>query len=69
MGELVGGVVGLTFLAAAVAAYFAPWVIAVWYDHRNQKAIGLLNLFLGWTLVGWVVALIWAVYRPTPVRA
>lgn len=30
-------------------------------DHRNASGIFLLNLFLGWTLVGWVIALVWAV--------
>jgi hypothetical protein len=28
--------------------------------HRNRTAIGMLNLFLGWTLFGWLVALLWA---------
>jgi hypothetical protein len=27
---------------------------------RNTLSIFLLNFFLGWTLVGWVVALVWA---------
>lgn len=26
-------------------------------------AICMLNLFLGWTFVGWVAALIWAIYK------
>jgi serine/threonine protein kinase len=38
---------------------------------RNTLAIFLLHLFLGWTLVGWIVALVWAVKAddyPAPVR-
>jgi hypothetical protein len=27
----------------------------------------LLNLFLGWTMIGWVVALVWAVKTDVPV--
>jgi threonine/homoserine/homoserine lactone efflux protein len=27
---------------------------------RNTLAIGILNLLLGWTIVGWVVALVWS---------
>jgi hypothetical protein len=28
--------------------------------HPNTVAIGILNLFLGWTFLGWVAALVWA---------
>lgn len=41
------------------AVYFLPSIIG--YKHRNANSICLLNLFLGWTLIGWVVAMIWAV--------
>ena len=41
------------------ALYFLPSIIG--YKHRNANSICLLNLFLGWTLIGWVVAIIWAV--------
>src|SRR5437879_5552301 len=30
---------------------------------QNAGAIGALNFFLGWTLVGWVVALVWAMSK------
>ncbi len=42
-----------------IAIYFLPWIIAL---NRNREPVGifLLNLFLGWTLVGWVGALVWA---------
>jgi hypothetical protein len=31
--------------------------------HRQSLAIFLLNLFAGWTFIGWVAALIWAVIK------
>jgi hypothetical protein len=37
-----------------------PWAIAATRGKSNQAAIGLLNLLLGWTLIGWVVALVMA---------
>lgn len=43
-----------------LALYFFPAIIAALRRHRNQNAILVLNLFLGWTLLGWVVALIWS---------
>jgi hypothetical protein len=44
----------------ALAFYFIPAIVAMMRSHRNTLAISLLNLFLGWTLVGWVAALVWA---------
>ena len=40
--------------------YLLPTAIAYYREHRNTTAITVLNLFLGWTLVGWVAALVWA---------
>jgi Superinfection immunity protein len=37
--------------------YFLPSIVALARSKRNTLPIFLLNLFLGWTLVGWVVAL------------
>lgn len=41
-----------------VVIYFIPYFIGS--DRRNSAGIFILNLFLGWTLIGWVGALIWA---------
>lgn len=44
----------------AVAIYFIPSDAAYRRKHNNFKAILVLNIFLGWTFLGWVLALIWA---------
>ncbi|WP_395051665.1 superinfection immunity protein [Flavobacterium sp.] len=46
--------------------YFLPSIIG--YKHRNANSICLVNLFLGWTLIGWVVAIVWAVSYEKPVE-
>lgn len=38
--------------------YFAPTMVA--YKHRQVKSIFVVNLFLGWTLIGWCFAFSWA---------
>jgi hypothetical protein len=43
----------------AVCLYFLPSIIG--YKKKNFMAIFLLNLLLGWTFIGWVAALVWAV--------
>lgn len=45
--------------------YFAPAMIAFAREHENRVSILLLNIFLAWTGVGWVVALIWCFTRNT----
>lgn len=57
------------FFPAAIALYFSPAIVAATRNHPNRMSISLLNLFLGWTLVGWVGALIWAYSSPSPPSA
>ena len=52
---------GLLVLCSTI--YFLPLFIAIAGDHKNRIAICLFNLFLGWTGLGWLGALIWAVMK------
>lgn len=47
-------------LIAIIALYFLPAIVAAFRKHRNKAPIFLLNLLLGWTVVGWVAALVWS---------
>jgi hypothetical protein len=47
-------------LIIALVIYMLPWLVAVQRRHRDRLAIGILNLFLGWSLLGWVGAFVWA---------
>jgi hypothetical protein len=40
--------------------YMLPWAVAASRGKSNSWAIGLVNFLLGWTVVGWVVALVMA---------
>jgi hypothetical protein len=44
----------------AFVIYFVPALVAQSRTHKNSPAILLLNIFLGWTFIGWTVALVWA---------
>ena len=46
--------------------YFLPTIIG--WNKRNATAILMLNLFLGWTFVGWVIELVWAFTNDTQVQ-
>ena len=43
-----------------LALYFLPSILAATRRHLSATAIFFLNLFLGWTFVGWVAAFVWA---------
>lgn len=47
-------------LLLVLFAYFLPAIIANRRGHNSGAAIFVLNLFLGWTFLGWVIALVWA---------
>jgi Superinfection immunity protein len=57
---------GLAIVIVALWAYFLPWMVAAGRGHHQQLAIFVTCLLLGWTGLGWIIALIWAC---TAVRA
>jgi hypothetical protein len=48
------------YLVIFLVFYFLPTVVAALRRHHNATAICLLNLLLGWTALGWLIALIWS---------
>jgi hypothetical protein len=55
------------FFGFGFAMYFLPSIVALARSKRDLAAILILNFFLGWTMIGWVVALVWAVKADVPV--
>lgn len=58
---VVGVVLLLLLLAIGLAFYFLPTMIAIFRNHHQSGAITVINLFFGWTFIGWVIALAWSV--------
>lgn len=65
------------FVIVGILLYFLPSIIA--HNKRDFAAIFIVNLLFGWTVVGWIIALVWAcaadvrphvlvVAGPTPAR-
>ena len=50
----------------ALAIHFIPTIIAIARRKRNAVWIFLVNLFLGWTVIGWVWALVWSLMTDAP---
>ena len=43
-----------------IALYFLPFIIALIRDVRNKTSVFFLNLFLGWTVIGFFVLVFYA---------
>lgn len=47
-------------LGIGLMLYLLPTIVASSRKHPNAGAIFALNLFLGWSFIGWIIALVWA---------
>ncbi|HEV3306468.1 MAG TPA: superinfection immunity protein [Candidatus Sulfotelmatobacter sp.] len=63
--EMLGGMFAvILFSVIGFVFYFVPSFIA--WNKRNSGAIIALNILLGWTFIGWVVALVWSLTADQP---
>lgn len=51
------------------ALYFLPTMIAGLRGHHQCGAIIVLNFLTGWTVIGWIIAMVWASTRVQPQRS
>ena len=58
-------IVGLWVLGALIGIYFVPSIVAHQRNVVNKWSVVVINAFLGWTLLGWVVALAMALRTAT----
>jgi hypothetical protein len=61
------GRLAFVLIAVGTPLYFLPSVVAYNRNHKDFAGVLIVNLLLGWTVVGWVVALAWAT-RPDSAR-
>jgi hypothetical protein len=66
--DIGGGIGGLVVVLILAVFYFIPSLVARDRMHPSLQAVFALNLLLGWTLLGWVAALVWALAVPADRR-
>lgn len=59
---------GQIIVIGIVLFYFLPAIISIFRQLQNSNTICLLNLLLGWTIIGWVCAFIAALSSKTRVQ-
>jgi hypothetical protein len=68
-GDLVSdNLEGMVLTGILLFMYFLPALVAWKRSHRNASAIGVLNLLLGWTMIGWVGSMVWAFTSNTAIK-
>lgn len=55
-----GAIVLVIVLGVSLLLYFLPTIIAVKRDHKSKGGIIALNILLGWTMLVWLICLVWS---------
>ena len=50
----------MSFLLFLIAMYWLPTLIALVRQTPSALGIAMFNFFFGWTVIGWIMALVWA---------
>ena len=48
------------FLVVVVGIYFLPTIVAMKSNSRNGELAVIINFFFGWSIIGWVAAMVLA---------
>jgi hypothetical protein len=59
---------GFPFGLLGLALYFLPTIIAAIRRSKSILGIVLVNIFTGWTFIGWVISLVWSLAGTTTSR-
>ena len=59
---------GSDWVSFILIVYSLPALVAYLRKHPQRRLVGVINLFLGWTFLGWVVAFAWATTTFQPVE-
>jgi hypothetical protein len=58
-----GMIFWLLLMVAGAAMYFLPTIVAITQHRNNVGVIAVINALLGWSFVGWIVALVMALSK------
>ena len=50
----------MTFILFLFVMYWLPTIVAILRQNNSALGVAMLNFFLGWTVIGWILALVWA---------
>lgn len=60
---------GFVMLLITLLIYVTPMLVAHRRNHANFSAIAAFNLLAGWTVIGWIISLVWAMTNNVKAQA
>ena len=54
----------MSFLTLGLVLYFLPTLLAGSRRHSDATGVAVTNLLFGWTVVGWLLCLVWVLREP-----
>ena len=50
----------MTLMLTLFVMYWLPTIVAIARHTPSALGVAALNFFFGWTVIGWIMALVWA---------
>ena len=66
---MIDNTLSIIILLLIVLIYMLPTFIAFGREHPRRQDIAVVNILLGWTLIGWIGVFLWASLTRVPERA
>jgi hypothetical protein len=57
---MLGNTTTILMILGIVVLYMLPTFIAFGREHPRRQDVALVNILLGWTLIGWIAVFLWA---------
>src|SRR5258707_29748 len=57
----------LMMLGVCLGLYFLPKIVGIIRKKKNVAPFVLVNILLGWSVIGWIVAMVWALATIQPI--
>jgi len=57
------GGLNIVSIIALIVLYLLPTIIAFNKNKKQKLGICILNIFLGWTFLGWLASLVWSICK------
>jgi Ca2+/H+ antiporter len=58
--EILDSTATVIILIVVLIIYMLPTLIAYGREHPRRQELTVINIFLGWTLIGWLAVFLWA---------
>lgn len=62
--DAIPGLMGMLLLGAIGVIYFLPSIYAYQTKHPKRDVVLLINMLTGWTVIGWIAAMVFAATKP-----